>query len=31
MTCETGHLHLPVSFGRDPRFVPWQEAQRHYG
>ncbi|BEG78121.1 MULTISPECIES: hypothetical protein [Pseudomonadota] len=22
---------LPVSVGRDARFVTWQDAQRHYG
>lgn len=22
---------MPVSFGRDARFVPWLEAQQHYG
>lgn len=30
-TEETGSLQLPISTGRDARFVPWQEAQRLYG
>ena len=28
---ETGSLQLPISTGGDARFVPWQEARRHYG
>ncbi|HCE5826568.1 TPA: hypothetical protein NHK69_003053 [Pseudomonas aeruginosa] len=28
---EAGSLQLPLSTGRDARFVPWQEAQRYYG
>ncbi|WP_262522915.1 hypothetical protein [Agrobacterium tumefaciens] len=28
---EAGSLPLPLSTGRDARFVPWQEARRHYG
>ncbi|ABM41647.1 hypothetical protein QYG06_10035 [Xanthomonas euvesicatoria] len=30
-TEETGRLRLPFSTGGDARFVPWQEALRHYG
>ena len=30
-TEETGRLQLPISTGRNARFVPSQEAQRYYG
>ena len=30
-TEETGRLQLPISTGRNARFVPSQEAQRSYG
>ncbi|MBY4673887.1 hypothetical protein K6W12_24960 [Burkholderia multivorans] len=28
---ESRTLALPVALGRDARFVPWHEANRHYG
>lgn len=30
-TEETRRLRLPISTGRDAHFVPWQDAQQHYG